>query len=92
MNLRTILPAIAILGAGVPTTVPVLTHSIAEARPGSICGADTYRNVDGQCVRRPTKAPTAPSGATAKCRDGTYSFSQHRQGTCSHHGGVAKWL
>jgi len=34
----------------------------------------------------------APPGATARCRDGTYSFSQHRSGTCSHHGGVAAWL
>jgi hypothetical protein len=25
------------------------------------------------------------------CADGTYSFSQHRRGTCSHHGGVARW-
>jgi hypothetical protein len=33
-----------------------------------------------------------PPGATALCRDGTYSFSQHHSGTCSHHGGVAKWL
>ncbi len=34
----------------------------------------------------------APPGATARCRDGTYSFSKHHQGTCSHHGGVAAWL
>ncbi len=34
----------------------------------------------------------APTGATARCRDGTYSFSKHRSGTCSHHGGVATWL
>ncbi|WP_083528068.1 DUF3761 domain-containing protein [Curtobacterium ammoniigenes] len=34
----------------------------------------------------------APSGATAKCNDGTYSFSQSRRGTCSSHGGVAAWL
>jgi Protein of unknown function (DUF3761) len=33
-----------------------------------------------------------PPGATARCRDGTLSFSQHRRGTCSHHGGVAEWL
>ena len=33
-----------------------------------------------------------PPGATARCKDGTYSYSQHRQGTCSHHGGVAVWL
>ena len=35
---------------------------------------------------------SAPPGATARCRDGTYSFSEHRSGTCSHHGGVAVWL
>ena len=33
-----------------------------------------------------------PPGATALCRDGTYSFSQTHSGTCSHHGGVARWL
>jgi len=33
-----------------------------------------------------------PAGASAKCRDGTYSFSEHHRGTCSHHGGVASWL
>lgn len=36
--------------------------------------------------------PSAPAGATAQCNDGTYSYSQHHQGTCSHHGGVAIWL
>lgn len=34
----------------------------------------------------------APPGATARCKDGTYSFSQTHSGTCSHHGGVALWL
>lgn len=38
----------------------------------------------------PTKS--VPYGATAICRDGTYSYSQHRSDTCSHHGGVAQWL
>lgn len=37
-------------------------------------------------------SPQAPSGATAQCNDGTYSYSAHRRGTCSHHGGVAVWL
>jgi hypothetical protein len=32
------------------------------------------------------------SGPTAICNDGTTSYSAHRQGTCSHHGGVAQWL
>jgi hypothetical protein len=37
-------------------------------------------------------ASSPPPGATALCRDGTYSFSKHRSGTCSYHGGVARWL
>lgn len=28
---------------------------------------------------------------TAVCADGTVSYSAHRQGTCSWHGGVARW-
>jgi hypothetical protein len=45
------------------------------------------------CVVVPSAtAGSAPAGATARCRDGTYSFSQHHSGTCSHHGGVAAWL
>jgi Protein of unknown function (DUF3761) len=37
-------------------------------------------------------AAAAPPGATALCRDGTYSYSKHHSGTCSHHGGVKRWL
>jgi hypothetical protein len=33
-----------------------------------------------------------PPDAIAKCRDGAYSFSEHRSGTCSGHHGVAAWL
>ena len=52
-----------------------------------------YTNSDGQQVHSPAySSGGAPAGATALCGDGTYSFSQHRSGTCSHHGGVAKWL
>lgn len=53
-----------------------------------------YVNKDGVVVHSPahTVSGAAPAGATAKCRDGTFSFSQHHSGTCSHHGGVANWL
>jgi hypothetical protein len=40
----------------------------------------------------PAAAAAAPPGATALCRDGTYSYSKHRSGTCSGHGGVKRWL
>lgn len=52
----------------------------------------TYVNSQGQTVRRPENCSAAPQGATAQCRDGSYSFSHSRRGTCSHHGGVGKWL
>lgn len=48
-----------------------------------------YTNVSGNHVQSPSNNP---SGATAQCNDGTYSYSQHHSGTCSHHGGVARWL
>jgi hypothetical protein len=52
-----------------------------------------YVNHDGNLVHSPahTRSGTVPTGATARCRDGTYSFSQHHSGTCSRHGGVASW-
>jgi hypothetical protein len=34
----------------------------------------------------------APQGATAQCKNGTYSFSKTRSGTCSRNGGVKEWL
>ena len=39
-----------------------------------------------------TTGNTDPTGATAKCKDGTYSKSKHHGGTCSKHGGVDQWM
>jgi hypothetical protein len=35
---------------------------------------------------------TSAKGATAKCKDGTYSHSTSHTGACSKHGGVDTWL
>lgn len=35
---------------------------------------------------------TTAQGATAMCKDGSYSHSTHHSGTCSNHGGVKQWL
>jgi uncharacterized protein YgiM (DUF1202 family) len=52
-----------------------------------------FRNANGNLVPSPMRSATGPpAGATAKCRDGSYSFSASRVGTCSHHGGVMRWL
>lgn len=52
-----------------------------------------YVNKSGLEVHSPSAdvAGKIPSGSSAKCRDGTYSFSKHHSGTCSRHGGVAAW-
>lgn len=55
------------------------------------CAKGSYKNTKGSCVKSPAKAPSWPVGASAKCWDATYSYSQSRRGTCSHHGGVATW-
>jgi resuscitation-promoting factor RpfB len=72
-------------------TAPQPTTTAAPS-PEEACTNGTYVNSAGNTVCRPEESPSAPAGATAECTDGTYSFSQSRSGTCSHHGGVARWL
>jgi Protein of unknown function (DUF3761) len=64
----------------------------AEDKDKGCTDNGTYVNSKGETVKRPETCSSAPKGATAQCRDKSYSFSHTRQGTCSHHGGVAKWL
>lgn len=64
----------------------------ATAEETPACTNGTYVNSAGNTVCSPEHAPSPPAGATAECEDGTYSFSESRSGTCSHHGGVARWL
>lgn len=40
----------------------------------------------------PPSTAGAAGAATAKCRDGSMSYSVHHSGSCSHHGGVAQFL
>lgn len=70
------------------------TSGKVKQDPGNVnCTSNgTYVNSKGQTVKRPETCSGSPKGATAQCRDGSYSFSQSRRETCSHHGGVAKWF
>src|SRR5207249_2824777 len=63
----------------------------------ALCVASGLAATAGHAYARPAQqpqhpTPAAPAGATARCRDGSYSFSRHGSGTCSYHGGVAMWL
>lgn len=63
-----------------------------ETGNGSGATVKHYTNSKGEKIQSPTYYTSPPAGATAECRDGTFSFSQSRRGTCSHHGGVKRWL
>lgn len=75
-------------GASVKQDQPVQ----AQSSEPTLSNDNYYKNVDGNTVHSPAYSDTIPDGASAVCRDGTYSFSQNRRGTCSHHGGVSEWL
>ncbi len=62
---------------------------IAAATAGVIAGGAIGTGPATNAEVTPT--PTPPPGPTALCNDGTWSYSQHRSGTCSHHGGVKQW-
>jgi hypothetical protein len=43
---------------------------------------------------KPATASTsnASAGATGKCNDGSFTYSQSHRGACSRHGGVSEWF
>jgi hypothetical protein len=79
--------------AGKATPAPTPTAPAPTPVSKSPTAAKTSGSSSGSSGTAPTVTDAAaPAGSTAKCKDGTYSKSQHRSGTCSHHGGVADWL
>lgn len=80
------------LVSDVTSTAPVTQVTTVGTYVAPSCTNGTYVNSAGNTVCSPETSSSVPAGATAQCSDGTYSFSQSRSGTCSHHGGVATWL
>ena len=75
----------------VQATPDVSNPSAAEkADQSAISNDTTYTNVSGDTIPSPVHLNSCTG--TAVCNDGSCSYSEHRQGTCSHHGGVAEWL
>ncbi len=85
--------ALAIL-AGL-AAAPVFAQGCASPSvEGQLVEHKCYQNKYGAEVHSPahSKNGQVPPGATAQCRDGSFSFSLSHRGTCSHHGGVAQWF
>ncbi len=91
-----LIAAIGSSNSSTPTSSAPIAPSVVQTAnqyEQSVLSNDNYyTNSSGNTVHAPAYSNEVPVGATAQCADGTYSFSQHRSGTCSHHGGVATWL
>jgi hypothetical protein len=73
-----------------PKAKPSPARTYADAggsSSGGSSGATCAPHTVGTCA---ADSPH-PAGATAKCNDGSYSYSAHFSGTCSHHKGVRYW-
>ncbi len=77
MRFRSGLAALAVAGA---LFVPVVAATPAVA-------ASCAHHTTGTCRANSSH----PRGTTAKCNDGSYSYSAHFRGTCSGHRGVHYW-
>ena len=91
MKKRFVALAVITMLASPNSTGARVSHHQSPLSPRDDTGGEYYTNVSGQRVHRPVRSFVAPQGASAQCRDGSWSFSQHHRGTCSHHGGVGHW-
>ena len=66
--------------------------SPAAATPAPAAASSEAASKTAPAAKSAGTGNTDPTGATAKCKDGTYSKSKHHKGSCSHHGGVAEFL
>jgi hypothetical protein len=85
-----------------PAKLEIQSSEVKEEKVESTslpaANTNTYSTPYGTPYKTPYTTPyetpyatPAQNTPTALCKDGTLSYSAHRSGTCSHHGGVAQW-
>ncbi|MFD8205572.1 DUF3761 domain-containing protein [Streptomyces sp. NPDC059695] len=81
---------------GIPDHSPLIASGRTKTAPWPISSSSptgsSSSGSDSSSSSSSDGSQQAPAGTTAPCNDGSYSYSAHRRGTCSHHGGVAVWL
>jgi len=94
---------IAAFASLLPTAAYADTMEHCAASWNAMTPADkantTYKDSSAMCLKADYKAMPAvestaapPAGATAQCKDGTYSTSKTASDRCPSHGGVRKTL
>jgi len=85
-------------GASAASAAPAPAPAPAPRAPSAAPPAPTPApSAPSAAAKTPSSAPKAsptvntPENATAKCKDGTFSFAKQHSGACSRHGGVAEW-
>ncbi|MFF3000088.1 DUF3761 domain-containing protein [Streptomyces sp. NPDC057950] len=81
--------AVAVAVAGLVFTAPAA--SATAARPATNTAHHCVHHTTGLCGRTHHQKPKNKT-VTAKCKDASLSYSQHSQGTCSHHHGIKYWF
>ena len=72
-----------------PSSVPTAT---TPTKPGAVPAPAAPDTGSSKAAAPANAKNTDPTGAIAKCKDGTYSHAKSHSGACSRHGGVAEWL
>lgn len=94
MMANSLFSLVAIITFAVTLTIFATSHGSTKfvahyASNGSGCKSNYYVAASGDCVHYPS---TNSAGATAQCRDGLYTYSEHHSGSCSEEGGVLRWI
>lgn len=67
-------------------------RDIADVAIKQLSAQSAYNSCLGIRTHIPSNDPYTASTPSALCRDGSYSYSKTRSGTCSWHGGVLTWF
>ncbi|MGD0501506.1 MAG: DUF3761 domain-containing protein [Steroidobacteraceae bacterium] len=75
-----------------PAATPPPSSSVPPSGTMSKPTAPATTAATSSASAKSTTGNMDPTGATAKCKDGTYSKAKNHTGACSKHGGVDQWL
>ena len=84
-------------GIATKSTVKSESKAAASAAKSDAMAMKSAAKADAKMAAKDMKADAKAEekdakGATAQCKDNTYSHAKNRQGMCSGHGGVAKMM